>query len=152
MRYPLVAVALIALLAAGCGGDDDEPRAEPARATASPVATPTPVPEPAELVRELAVAYIGDLRDEKFPGICQRFDPSDRPACYEEFRTYKPTAKQRREVAEMEPGRIRIVQGGEMAVVELSVGEREDFARIYARRFNGEWGVITRESYERDRR
>ena len=52
----------------------------------------------------------------------------------------------------MKHGRIRVVQGGEMAIVELTVGSREDFARIYARRFNGEWGVITRSSYERDRR
>ena len=50
------------------------------------------------------------------------------------------------------PGRIRVVQGGELAVIELDVGSRTDFARIYARRFNGEWGVITEASYQRDRR
>jgi hypothetical protein len=141
--------ALLAVVVVGCGGD--EPRAEPARATPSPQATPTPVPEPAELVRTLAEGYIADLRESRFPGICQRFDPTDRPACYEEFRNYKPTAKQRREVADMRPGRIRIVQGGERAIVELDVGSRKDFARIYASRFNGEWGVITKQTYERYR-
>ena len=110
------------------------------------------MPEPADLIRELTEAYIADLEAKKFPGICQRFDPSDRPACYDEFRTFKPTKKQRREIADMKPGRIRVVQGGELAVIELDVGSQTDFARIYARRFNGEWGVITEASYERDRR
>ena len=52
----------------------------------------------------------------------------------------------------MKHGRIRVVQGGEMAIVELTVGSREDFARIYARRFTGAWGVNTRSSSARARR
>ena len=139
----------LALLAAGCGGEE-EPRAETARPTASPVSTPTPIPEPRRPRRRAGRGLHRRLRARKFPGICQRFDPSDRPACYGGFKqnSRSRAAKQQREIAEMKPGRVRVVQGGERAVVELDVGSqeglREDLRRALQRRVGRDHGGVLR--------
>ena len=129
------ALLVPAVLAAGCGGSD--PPARPAKPTPTATATATRVaalrgPAAKRQVRRLAREFIADMRAREFPGICQRFAPSDRAWCYRVYRHYRLTAAERRFVATTVPGRI--VLHGEYAVIHLDAAGHPDWARIYADR------------------
>jgi hypothetical protein len=99
-------------------------------------------------VRRLARRFIADMRAREFPGICQRFAPSDRAWCYRTYRHYRFTAAERRFVATSVPGRI--VLHGEFAVIHLDAAGQRDWARIYADRqtaMTAEWAIVSKATY-----